>query len=294
MEQRFANILFDKAFKVVICTPANERLLICLIETLIPGKRIASLTFGDKEHPGLLVSDKSVTFDLLCTTPDKEQFIVEMQFRSQDSYKDRMLAYATYPIRMQLSQKLKAASGLKRKAGKKMDYSLRPIYVISILNFAMEHDGADGLEEGLLSRYSIRNDANGELMTDALHFVYLELGRLKIQKGDSDRCRTLLEQLAYSLKYMHELDKRPDRFDGEVLRLLYDATELAGMAPEDRHLYDQVMTTELDIIAQMEFARKEGEASGLERGMEQREAEIAGRLRQLGIHETLIRKAMEK
>ena len=80
---------------------------------LLPKKRIASLTFGDKEHPGLLVSDKSVSFDLLCTTPDKEQFIVEMQFRSQDSYKDRMLAYATYPIRMQLSQKLKAASGLK-------------------------------------------------------------------------------------------------------------------------------------------------------------------------------------
>ena len=129
---RFANILFDDAFKVAVCAPGNEGLLIKIIELLIPGKHIKTLVLRDKENHGLSVSDKITTFDLYCTSENGEQFIVEMQHSPQKNYADRMLCYATYPIRAQLSSKLE-----KRREGIKVDktdYSLCPVYVVSILN----------------------------------------------------------------------------------------------------------------------------------------------------------------
>ena len=92
---KFANILFDETFKIVVCAPGNEPLLIRLIETLIPGKKIRSLERLDKENHGLVISDKNTTFDLFCTSEAGEQFIVEMQFAEQETYRERMLFTAT-------------------------------------------------------------------------------------------------------------------------------------------------------------------------------------------------------
>lgn len=252
---RYANILFDDAFKVAVCAPGNEGLLIKIIELLIPGKHIKSLVLRDKENHGLSVSDKITTFDLYCTGENGEQFIVEMQHSPQKNYADRMLCYATYPIRAQLASKLE-----KRREGKKvdkMDYSLCPVYVVSILNFSIHHETEKSLENGLVSRYDIRNAQSGEQMTEALHFVYLELGRLKANVDEPHKCKTLLEQFAYSTKYMHELPERPEGFDNPLLIDLYNATEFANWSPEKQQEYDSTMRTELDIIAEKEYVREE-------------------------------------
>ena len=135
----FANILYDEAFKVVLTEPSNRQLLIKLIEFFVPEKTISALTLNDKEQHGLILSDKNVNFDLYCTTDQGESFIVEMQFSSQESFRDRALYYATYPIRSQVVERLKAIRDLDQKGTRRMDYSLSPVYVISILNFKMNH-----------------------------------------------------------------------------------------------------------------------------------------------------------
>ena len=275
MEQRYANLLFDDAFKVVVCAPGNERLLIKLIETLIPERTIKHLELMDKENHGLSVSDKISTFDLYCTSEDGEQFIVEMQNSPQKHYADRMLCYATFPIRNQLAEKLSLREErIKRgKSVDTMDYGLLPVYVVSILNFSIAHTSDDIMEENLISRYDIRSGRNGELMTDSLHFVFLELGRLKVKKGDTLKCKTLLEKLAYSLKYMHEMEERPRSFKEDVLKMLFDASEFANMDPWQQYEYDNVMRTELDIIAEKAYAREEGYNEGKELGLSEGRAE---------------------
>ena len=277
--QIFANLLHDETFKIVVGAPGNEPLVIKFIEMLIPGKKILELTNLDKENHGLVISDKNTTFDLFCTSEEGEQFIVEMQFSGQATFKERMLVYATYPIRAQMDKRLKEieklASGDKEchdVSGKKPDkmyYGLNPIYVISLLNFSLPHENNGALEEGMISRYSIRNDRNGELMTEALHFIFLELGRLGLRKRDSAKCKTPLQKVAYSLKYMHELAAAPEGFDDEFQRMLYKASELTGMTQEQRRQYDRAMTTKIDIIAQQDYAREEGLAEGLKRGQRQ-------------------------
>lgn len=284
---KYACILFDKTFKVTVCKQENEELLRGIIELLIPGKRIASLQMNRNEQEGDSVSEKTVIFDIVCTDADSgEKFIVEMQFGEQHSYRDRMLCYATYPIREQLAKKL--SERRKLVALDRMDYTLNPVYVISLLNFALEHESPEALEDnGLISRYSIRNEGNNEPMTGALHFVYLELERLKYGENEPERCKTLLEQFAFSLKYIHTLSNRPKGFDDPLMDRLFRATELATMTIVERESYEKAMRTELDIIAEKQFARDKGR----EEGRAEATRVIAERMRQAGFSASDISKA---
>ena len=53
----------------MVCTPENEKLLIEIIELLIPGKHISSITFVNKEMHGLVIEEKNVNFDMLTERP---------------------------------------------------------------------------------------------------------------------------------------------------------------------------------------------------------------------------------
>ena len=296
---RYACVLIDEAFKLTICNPEHELLLRKIIELLIPGKKIRELHFADKEQHGLVISDKNTTFDLYCTEEDSgEQFIVEVQVAPQVSYRERMLSYATYPIHKQLATKLQRIRN--GEDIQRMDYSLKPVYVVSIVNFSLPHESDDALEEGgLISRYEIRNGANGERMTDALSFVFLELGRLRWKLDEADRCETLLEQFAHAMKYMHLQEKPPQAFRDPLLGLLYQAAEMAQMTLEERTKLDMLMTTQLDINGYINYAEKKGreegfaegcaeghakgKAEGREEGLQEKELEIARRMvRELG------------
>ena len=245
---------------MVICTRENKRLLKEIIE-LLTGKHISNITLKDKEQHGLVIEEKNVTFDILCEDEETgEEFLVEVQNADKDSFRDRMLAYSTYPVRQQLAEKVQ-----KMRAGEdidRMDYSLRPVYVISMVNFALKHASNDALEQDYISKYELRNGRNNEILTQSLNFVFLEMGRLKLGPDDKDKCKNLLERFIFSMKYMHLLTERPKGFDDPLLKDLYDATELASMTIDKREKYDKIMTNELDRICEISFARKEGEAEG--------------------------------
>jgi len=266
---KFAYLLSDAAFKVVVCIPENEQLLIEILELLIPGKHIESITFVNKEMHGLVISEKNVNFDLLCKDRDTgEEFLVEVQNREQNSFRDRMLVYSTYPIREQME--VRAQEIREGKIKDPMDYSLKPVYVVSMVNFHLRHENKDAIEHGYISRYDLRNGMNGELMTDSLHFVFLELDRLKLKDTEAEKCRTLLERFVFSLKYMHTLTAKPQSFEDDLLNRLYNATELATMTVTTRQNYDKIMWTEIDQIATTAFAvekaKEEGKAEGKAEG----------------------------
>ncbi|MBP5539601.1 MAG: PD-(D/E)XK nuclease family transposase [Bacteroidales bacterium] len=227
-------------------------------------------------------------FDILCKDKETgEEFIVEMQFGKQNTYRERMLVYATYPIRTQMAEKM-----MRYNSGEsldKMDYSLRPVYVLSFLNFALEHENEKALDadNGLISRYAVRNDNNGELMTDALHFVYVEMDRFPYKENEEDKCNTLLEKFVFSMKYMHTLKARPVSFTEDLLRLLYHATELGSMTIEQRERYEETMRNELDISLEKRYVKEEAFKEGLAEG-EAKGREIAQKMLDEGLDAELI------
>jgi predicted transposase/invertase (TIGR01784 family) len=258
---RYAYLLFDATFKVVVCTPENEKLLIELIELLIPEKHISSIEFINKEQHGLVVEEKNVTFDMLCLDKDTgERFLVEVQNREKDSFLDRMLSYSTYPIREQLAVKLKK---MREKKYDHMDYSLNPVYVISMIDFSLPHESDKALEQEYISRYEIRNGRNGEILTRSLNFVFLEMGRLELEPGEPNKCKNLLEKFIFSMKNMHMLTERPESFDDPLLVDLFNATELASMSVQKRQNYDRELLQELDKMCEISFARREGKTEAM-------------------------------
>ena len=293
---RYANIMYDTAFKLVFGSVANKSLLIDLLEALIPGKKIADVSFHDKEIPGYFVGDKKTVFDLYCRTERQETFIVEMQLHGQSFFTDRVLFYSTYPLREQIVSPLEEERIRRlREAGDedwqdkvpKRNYRLNPVYMVSILNFALPHDGLEDLREGLVSSYSVRSDGkSGEQMTDALHFVFLELPRLNVDRDHPERCRTMLEKIAFAFRHIPFLQERPESFSGEFFEHLFHASELAGMSLDERNQYDKDMTTEIDKIAQLDYAmeqglergRKEGREEGREEGRKVEKRDVARNL----------------
>ena len=285
---KYVNILNDDAFKVVIFTPGNEELLARMIEIVIPGMHIKQLVFQPTEQHGLAISDKISNFDAVCTSESGEMFIVEMQCLPQDSYADRMLCYASFPIRMQLERKLRDIHEGRRKP---MDYSLMPIYVLSFINFHIGHEDDGILQDGLVSSYKICSPKTGEVMTDALYFGFVELGRLKVPFGRPEQCKTVAEQLAYSMKYMNRLSECPKEFEDRLFPLLFRASAYANMNVKQQQEVTHIMRTELDRIAENEYARKEGREEGRMEGREEAKKAMAQRLRDLGVDPQTIQKA---
>lgn len=255
---RYACLLFDSTMKAVLGTAANEDLFIDIIELLIPGKHISSLKLLNKEYHGFADSEKSVTFDLLCVDKDTgEEFEVEVQNAEEESYRDRMLYYSYFPIREQLAEKRKRF--LKNPKQNKMDYSIKPVYMISLLNFALRHDSEDALEDEYISRFELRNVRNSETFTRSMNFVFVEMDRLPYTKDQYDQCRTRLERLIFSIKYMHTFEEFPEHFrEDPMLEKLANAAELANLSASKLKQYEQAMITELDRQLQLEFAEKKG------------------------------------
>ena len=103
---KFACLLYDSTLKAVLGVPENEELFIEILEFLIPGKKISSITFDNKEKHGLVISEKVVIFDLLCQDKDTgEEFLVEVQNAPDKTFKDRALYYSLVPVREQLEKK---------------------------------------------------------------------------------------------------------------------------------------------------------------------------------------------
>ena len=266
---RYACLLFDSTLKTVLGNAEHEDLFIEMLEFLIPGKHITSVTMLNREYNGLVNSEKKVTFDLLCRDEDSgEEFLVEMQNAYSRSYCDRVLYYSYYPLREQLAKKEKELISDEKKRAK-MDYSLDPVYVISLVNFILDHESEEALEEGYVSRYSIRNDRNGEVLTRALNFVFAEIGRLPYGKDEWSKCRSRIERFLFTVKYMHTFAEFPVAFlNDPLLKKMADAAELANMPIELLNQYEVNMRSELDRITEINSARDLGHEAGFAEGME--------------------------
>ena len=96
---RFINPFTDVGFKRIFGQEVNKDLLIDFLNDLLVGERhIKDIQFIDKEVLGNTVEDRNSIYDVYCTSDDGEQFIVEMQNRSQQNFRERALFYLSQAI----------------------------------------------------------------------------------------------------------------------------------------------------------------------------------------------------
>ena len=83
-KSRYINILTDYGFKRVF---GDEEVMTAFLTDLLqPKSPIIGITFLDKELDGLSQYERGVVYDLFCTMENGDEFIVEMQNRSQPHF----------------------------------------------------------------------------------------------------------------------------------------------------------------------------------------------------------------
>lgn len=107
-----------------------------------------------------------------------------------------------------------------------MDYEFSPVYFISFMDFSL-HEGSDNM----LYRYQLQERETGEIMTESLQFVFLELTNCK--KALTPQA-TLLDNLCYALHNIEHLTDRPDELKEEIFKRLFKTAEIATFTSEER------------------------------------------------------------
>ena len=256
----FVDLLIDGNFKLIMTEPDNKDILIALLNEVMP-VRINSLRLAMQEQRGRLPEFKSSVFDLMCQLDNGKQAVIEVQYSSRADYLDRVLYYSTWPVYYQ------------KRSGEN-NYSLDEVYVISFCNFALVHD-EDWDCDRVISSYSIREDGNAEMMTEALHFIFIELERFKKKEGE---LKDQLESFLFYLKNMGRLKSAPEKISFKPVEALVRAAEVVSLSSEARDKYDANMRNAFDIRTEKLYAREEGLAEGRAEGEVKANREIAKRM----------------
>ena len=264
--QQYAELLCDFMFKRLFGSEANKDVLIGFLNMLLEDVEIEDVDFIPTEHLGVTEEDRKVIFDISCKCKDGSSFIIEMQRGYQKNFRKRALYYTTYPINEQgrhahdlfLKRKAQAeAEGMQSDLKFDWDYDLKPVTVVAVLNFQFNHD--EGWpKERYHSSYRLREDSCHDVMTDALRFVFLELGRFKKRIWELD---TVFDKWMYLLKHMHELVSIPKEFNDPFFTRLFMLAEIHKFTTEEYKLYQKSLEnmSELDniITSTAERAREE-------------------------------------
>ena len=264
---KYVNPMTDWGFKRLFGSEMNKYLLLEFLRSLFPEREIAGISYLRNERQGLSEKERDSVFDVVCTDETGSEFVVEMQKRSQRHFRDRALYYASFPIAGQ------APRG-------KWDYSLRPVCVVGVLNFAMRHEYGGRWRGKVVHRYRLREDETGEIMNSKLEFIYLEVGAF--EKG-AEELEGAVEKWMYALKNLPRLEERPAELGEEMFARLFEAARIAGYTRDERNQYENDMMNENDYWNTIDFAREEGEARGEARGVAETSRRIAKNFLEAGV-----------
>lgn len=254
-EYRYIDPLSDRGFKIIFGNDRYKDNLIKLLNALHPNRNIINLHYLNTEQIPRYESEKKSVFDVMCEADDGSKFVVEMQKVSKEYFRERVLYYSTFVVQQQ------------SRRGKDWQYELRPTVMVSILGYIQfSPEESAGISEPGLHHYSIRNDENGALMTDSLHFTFVEVPYApKTISKDS----TIVEKLLYLLQNLMTMKQRADIFDEPFYRNFFEAAELGGMSQDDFNSYIREMREERDRRCELSFAKKEAQRIGREEGREE-------------------------
>ncbi len=243
----YADLLLDTAFKRSFKEYGDaKRLMLLFLQALIPERKIASIEYTPEESTNQNPDRKSIRVDVECVDENGQRFVVEVQRAKQEDFFDRAVFNSTFSIQRQLREGAKS-------------FRLAPVYFIGITRFDLHQD-----PDQFLYHYQLTERRTQKVMTDNLHYIFLEVSKCKNNDSSS-----FVEKIGFALNNMGSFEKRPEGFAGEFFDLLFNSADIANFAPEDKIKYLNDMTTERDIHNQIEYARKEGIEKGRQEGREE-------------------------
>lgn len=137
--------------------------------------KVVDLSYLSLEQLGDLVTDRDAIFDVYCKTSDDAYIIVEMQNVAQNYFKDRSIFYSSFAIRNQ------APKGV-------LDYQLKAVYTIGILNFVLEKDSEPYRHEVVLYDKVTNCQFNANWLTIILNYLKLPKQKMNLKLSKINGC----------------------------------------------------------------------------------------------------------
>ena len=247
---RFINPFTDIGFKRIFGQEFSKPLLLDFLNNLLAGEQvIKELTFLDKEQPAIYADDRSLIYDIYCTTDNNENIIVEMQNKDQSFFKKRSIYYVSEAI---------ARQGEK---GSLWKYQIKAVYLIAFLNFKNNEIG-----NTFRTDVALMNTATKELFSHDIRMTYLQL---PFFNKEVEECNTGFERWIYVLKHMDILDRLPFEAQSSVFRKLSQIADISALSKEERLKYDEGIKKYRDTLCVMDFAINNGRKEGIEQGRKQ-------------------------
>jgi len=275
-ETYFICPLVDFTFKRLFGTENNKNLLIAFLNTMISEDTgiIEDIQYLSPEQVGQREAEKNVIFDIYCTNQNGDRFIIEMQRSLQHFFVNRTIAYVS-----------RAISSSLRKGDK--IYNIPSVYSINLLDFQpdMFPDKDDYMWKVMFK------DEENRVFSKKIMLYFFNLSNFAAQSPEKrEQFSNEMEKWFYYLKNIQNMDEQDylSERDPTFKQLLEQCTykKLSNMEKEE---YKKDLLEYEGIKDAIEYAREQGEESGLEKGRAEGTLQTARKLLTLGVDiETIV------
>ena len=252
----FVNLRSDVGFKAVFADRNNKDILIGVLNQILPPEaRIEDIKeYSDREQRRDVPYGKKTVLDLVCVDRDDRTFVVEMQASEEDFFFERCVYYASGLYHLELSD------GERYKG-------LRPVYVVSFLNYRLRHDDESLWDtDHFISYWRFSEKRTGMVADQTISVIFVEM---TLFTKTLEECVTEFDRLFYIFKNSEGFQRIPEWIEeaGGISRRLAEACEVAAFDKEKKLKYEIDKMNEWDIQAQKEYAVRKGLEEGLQKGL---------------------------
>ena len=253
----FVNLRSDVGFKAVFADRNNKDILIGVLNQILPPEaRIEDIKeYSDREQQQDVIYGKKTVLDLVCVDRDDRTFVVEMQASEEDFFFERCVYYASGLYHLELSD------GVRYKG-------LRPVYVVSFLNYRLRHDDESLWDtDHFISYWRFSEKRTGMVADQTISVIFVEM---TLFTKTLEECVTEFDRLFYIFKNSDGFQRIPEWIEeaGGISRRLAEACEVAAFDKEKKLKYEIDKMNEWDIQAQKEYAVRKGLEEGLQKGLQ--------------------------
>jgi len=261
---KLINPFTDWGFKRLFGREESKSVMIDLLNSILTDdRRIVDIQYDNKEQTPEEPGNRTVIYDIYCTTSDNRHIIVEMQYGRQWYFKERTIYYATRTI---------AQTG---KTGN-WDYQFDEVLLIGFIKYEDWHI-ADKLKTDVM----LTDIETKEIFSNRLRLIYLQLPRAESMKKED--CVTDLDCWIYNLNNMEKLDELAFKDSKPVFNDLEKMAGIRFMTWEEEVAYQRALKRMWDYDAVMDGERRYAREQGQKEGMQQGKQETAANLKKLGV-----------
>lgn len=255
----------DRIFKLILTKEESKPVLMDLISAII-GRKVMDVVVRNNELPSQDTQEKEERLDVNCRIEDGTQIDVEMQANrtEEDAAADPKNLKGKgvfYLCDLHSSQPAKGVRRYDQLAQTwQVTFCMYPVFL---------------QKNKFINSFSLRNDEDNELLTDAIRVVYVELSKLREVLDKPIEEMTDLEKWAIFFRYANVPKYR------SIVNNLIESKEALNMASEllmsisqdehERALFRSRRMAETDRISDLATA----EDRGIRIGRQERDIEIA-------------------